>query len=594
MKNNKRKGYCLLFLFITAILFNSYVTPVPAADNDENVDTYSIDLMQTAEIAKEIVNLDNKKVLTETYVAKDGDHIWKILRNKEVFAKNKLGDVISILKKLNPSLSNLDLIHPGEKIIIPLIITPVTQSGQPEKTDHVVTVSLEEAENLEYYTVRPGDSLVRVLSNKYSIPQNELYNEYFDQLKKLNPELKNLNNIYPGQKVRLPVYSPKVVRGVISENTKKPKPDSGTLRIINKEKGDHLKKIFALIGEEWVDQGKHFIPLKTGGQIDLNTETYPIINLRSGDRVIVDLYNNLPEKMSHLIMSDWDSYRILHITEDDDLTATIAKAISACNYEKVYSSDESLVFEEGFKIELTADWIIRLLPESSPGDINIICLNLAGKEVLPFPSTLKKYLLGHGIKIIYYPETLTEEDISSENEIISLNGDRNSIIEKILDLAGQSFSSRLDIPIHKEEDSDFNLVIKADFYFNRKGKDFIIDLNGIGDDIINLLKEHSYSVLSVTGNEDPYKLTEKMLGFLGIDFVNNEHIFYAIPGNSKGNAKLIIPGILFNDEKGKSNFFTSVYLNPDISMFIAAKIDNIFHFVRPKEAEKNGRQDTSN
>ena len=576
---------------ITAAALNLFIAPASAADK-ENEDTYSINLVQTAEVAKEIVKLDNDKILTESYVARDGDHIWKILRNKNLLKKNNLGEILSALKKLNPSLSNIDLIHPGEKIIIPLVITPITNEEKPGKIARAEAIPLEDIKNLEYYTLRPGDSIIRVINKKYSIPEKDLYNEYLDQIKKLNPDIKDLNNVSPGQKVRLPIYSPKVVRGTIEKSPQK--PDNEALRQINKEKGDHLKKIFTLIGEEWVDQGKQFIPLKTGGQIDLNAETYPIINIRNGEKVIVDLFNNLPDRMAELIRSSWAYYHIVHITENDDLTGAVGKVISACGYDRVYTKDESLVLEEGFKIEITADWIIRLLPDASKTDQNIVCLNLTGKDTAAFPSPLKNFLMSHGVKLIDYPEPNEGKDIPPNSNAVSLDESINNVIEKILALVDQNYSGGLDIPVYKKEDSDFNLVIKADYFFKRKGKDCIIDLKGVGDDIISLLKDHGFSVLSLAGEQNLYKLTEKILDFLGIQFDNNEHTFYALPKGSNGNVKLVIPGILFNDYNGQSVLFSSIYLNPEICRFLSTKVDNIFFFSRSPEAERNGRQNTGN
>ncbi len=593
MTRNKYRNYCLIFLSIVAASLNLFIAPVSAED-EKNEDTYSINLVQTAEVAKEIVELDNKKILTEAYVARNGDHIWKILRNKNALGKNNLGEVLSVLKKLNPSLSNIDLIHPGEKIIIPLVITPATNKEKPEKIAAAEAIPLEDIKNLEYYTVRPGDSIIRVINKKYSIPEKNLYNEYLDRFKKLNPDIKDLNNIYPGQKVRLPIYSPRVVKGTIEEKPQKPEPNDEAIRQINKEKGDSLKEIFTLIGEEWVDQGKQFIPLKTGGQIDLNAETYPIINVRNGEKVIVDLYNNLPDRMAELIRSSWAYYHIVHITENDDLMTTVGKVISACGYNKVYTKDESLVLEEGFKIEITADWIIRLLPDASKTDQNIVCLNVTGKGAAAFPPPLKNFLMNHGVKLIDYPEPKEEKDMPSRPNAVSLDESKNNVIEKVLELADQIYSGGLDIPVYKEEDSDFNLVIKADYSFKRKGKDCIIDLKGLGDDVISLLKDHGFSVLSLAGEQDLYKLTEKLLGFLGIQFDNHEHTFYALPKGSNGNIKLVITGILFNDSKGQSVIFSSIYLNPEICRFLSTKVDNIFFFSRSPKAEQNGRQDTGN
>ena len=103
-------------------------------------------------------------------------------------------------------------------------------------------------------------------------------------------------------------------------------------------------------------------------------------------------------------------------------------------------------------------------------------------------------------------------------------------------------------------------------------------MKSFGDDISSLLNEHSYTVLTLAGEQDPYILTVKILDFLEIDFNENEHTFYALSGSSKENIKLVIQGILFNDSNGQSDFFSSIHLNPDISKFLSTKVDNIYFF----------------
>ena len=93
--------------------------------------------------------------------------------------------------------------------------------------------------------------------------------------------------------------------------------------------------------------------------------------------------------MADLIRSNWDNYHVAHITENDDFMSSVDRVLSACGYDRVYTRDESLVFEEGFKIEITADWIIRLLPEATNNDENIICLNMTDEDTEALPPSLK-------------------------------------------------------------------------------------------------------------------------------------------------------------------------------------------------------------
>ncbi|MEJ2724491.1 MAG: LysM peptidoglycan-binding domain-containing protein [Deltaproteobacteria bacterium] len=145
--------FCVTALFISAgSLF--------AAHPDE--ETYSISLVQTAEVNKEIRRLDNNKVLIEPYVVKKGDHIWQLFRERGLLEKTNLPELLTVLKRLNVSLTNLDLIYPGDKIVIPLTISPAPGLG---REGPATPASLEDLKDMkvENYVVKKGDALVKVV-----------------------------------------------------------------------------------------------------------------------------------------------------------------------------------------------------------------------------------------------------------------------------------------------------------------------------------------------------------------------------------------------------------------------------------------------
>ncbi|NIO19199.1 MAG: LysM peptidoglycan-binding domain-containing protein, partial [Candidatus Aenigmarchaeota archaeon] len=183
----------------------------------EEQKTYTISLVKTAEMGKEIYEVDNRKVLTQAYIVKKGDCLWKILREKGLWRRGNISELLSVIKKLNGSLRNLDLIHPGEKIIIPLKITPLAPNLAQERSSLKKRTLLKGPTDLKFenYTVMPGDSLTKVVKARYKMPPEYLYNEYLDLVKDLNPSIKDLDAIYPGQIIRLPMYSPEIARGPI-------------------------------------------------------------------------------------------------------------------------------------------------------------------------------------------------------------------------------------------------------------------------------------------------------------------------------------------------------------------------------------------
>ena len=545
--------------------------PIHAEENEE---TYSISLVQTAEVDSEIHEMEGKRVITESYAVQEGDHVWSILRKRGLLEKRNFQEIISTLKKLNSDLKNIDLIHPGEKILIPLVISPI--GLEPSATEKSLTsvVPLETIKDLdlEFYTIKPGDSLIKIIEGLYDIPPKDIHDEYLSLLKKLNPSIRDVNRIYPGQKIRIPIYSPNVVRQPIQAYLPGKTAVSEEKIAALKQLSRQLKELFSLIGEEWVYRGKHFIPLKTGGQISLNADSYPVLDLRNGKRVVVDLYHDLPEKMGHLITSNWDNYRIAHIKTTDTLKTSMEMILPLCDYAKVYAPDEPFILGGDISVRITSDFIIRLLPgESSEAD-NIIVVNLFDNEKSRTPGSIQSFLEGLGIKIIDYPPAAEPSMPSMEEaEVLKPGGNASSLMDSLLSLLGKTYSRGVEIPVYQNRDADFNLIIKADFLLNMGGRKCIIDLGGMGPEIITLLKEHGFSVLSIVDKTPPSLILTQTLDFLGVEFDSKSHTFQSGEGSESKGIQLMIQGIVFRNHEDQPVFASQSLLSPDINRFLNQK-----------------------
>jgi hypothetical protein len=552
----------ILIIVATVLLLHGYCT----AKEDE--ETYNISLVKTADLGKanQVKEIDGKKVLTESYTVKDGEHIWQILRERKLLEKRNLADLVSMLKKLNSSLENIDMVHPGDKIVIPLVISPIGAISAPEKVSQIETVPLEEinAIDLEDYVVRQGDSIIKIVEERYDVTQREIFNQYLARLKELNPFIKDLNSIYPGQKIKLPIYSPKVVRMPIKQAEPAPEPMTGTqkeaIKIISRQLGD----IFTLMGEQWLQAGEHFFPLKKGGQLKLNATVYPIIELTNRRKIIVDLYNDLPEKMGSLITSNWDNYAIVHLESQDDLKQAFDRVIQVCGYKKIFSAGEPFVSGGQYPVRITADRIIE------QGQGRILAVNFTDVNSPHIVEVLKKFLESSGIKIIEYPSPQESPKNTDENpDIIDTKEDLNWLVTTLLDMTGQQYSTDTELPVYQSEKSDINLAIKADFSFQKEGRDHIVDLSGLGKDIISLLKEHQVMVYQVARKRKSVEIMSGLLEFLGIRYDAESHQFSLEKnGTESNNVLLNIEGITFRDANGKDIFATSLNLPRELVTFL--------------------------
>lgn len=544
-----------------------------ASPAQEQQETYSISLVKTPETEKNIHKVGDKKVLTQTYSVQKGDWIAQVLRERGLLKQYKLYELLSVVKKLNASLENIDLIHPGEKIIIPIKIVPVAahperESLPPEK---IPPDALKDI-NFENYTVKPGNSIIRIVNRRYDIPPRYLHSEYLDLIKKLNPSIKDLNMIYTGQTIRLPVYSPEVVRKPIETVTSPdtaipPGPDQKPNPVAY-----DLAMIFLEMGEEWIQTGQHFIPLKSGGQIDLKATSFPIINLQSGQRIIVDLNNKLPDEMAKLIESSWGNYRIVHILENDDLRSALGKILRVCSYPKVFKKGEPLNLGGDIPLKITGDWIVTLPETGSHDRTTAVVINFIGAHTPDTPLIIKNYLSNLGIKIIDYPPKKDAfPEPMSKVETLGGGGDPSSLIETVLNLVGRPFSRHVEIPVYPGQKTGFKLLINADFFLKIKKKDAIIDLTGLDQKVIRFLKEHQFLVLSLADEKEPPAMVAGTLEFLGIQFHPGPHDFMAVARDNARNIKLTLHGIVFSDANRKAIFATSVPLPHEIAAFLSQR-----------------------
>jgi len=559
------------FLLISLLVFISPINKSLAQEKGEE-ETYSISLVQTAEVGKEIIEVEDKKILTETYKVEKGDWIWQIFREKGLLQKQNLAELLSMLKTLNKDLADLDVIHPNQEIVIPLVISPVGAGPAVAKkaTEPISPETLKDIK-LENYTIRRGDTLVKVIRSRYEISDEKLYREYLELVRGLNPSIEDLDNVSPGQIVKLPIWTPQVVRAPVVHKASL-KPEHVAQKARRTALAYQLGQILTHMGEEWVHTGHHFIPLKSGGHIDLKGDSFPIVNLFNGYKVIVDLYNAMPEKMGTVIESSWENYAIVHLNENDNLRTAFDKVLPACHYSKIYKLGETLDLRGDIPFRIAGDWIIQ--PTGSPGGEKekMIMITLVDDHTPRTPRAIQDFLRTQGIKVIDYPPADDAfEPAAAKLEVLKAGNDISSLIETILNLTGQPFSRGVEIPIYKSGKSNFNLVMKADFLLKVNEKDCIIDLKGLEPDIATLLEEHQFKVLLLAGDKDPSSIVSKTLDLLGVQFDSKPHDFMAAERDQQKNITLTIPGIVFQANSGKNIFATPLEIPDDIALFLSQR-----------------------
>jgi hypothetical protein len=134
------------------------------------------------------------------------------------------------------------------------------------------------------------------------------------------------------------------------------------------------------------------------------------------------------------------------------------------------------------------------------------------------------------------------------------------------------------------------VIITADYLLNLDGRDAIIDLSGLGKDIVKLLSEHQFFVLPLSSVKGSVELAVEILKFLSVDFVSGKQPFFVTGRDKEKNIKIIIKGIAFRDKDNRDIFATDLKLPTEILEFLSIRDKKILQ-LPPSNVSETGEAD---
>ncbi len=135
-----------------------------------------------------------------TYTIQKGDYVYAILRRLEV-PEHRLEEALDRVKRLNPHLQDLDRVKPGDSLHLPdsfIRKEAVPMAPAAEASDGSSSRS-------KAYTVQPGDTVFAILREQTGLPDAQIRWQALKAFHRLNPGLKSLDRIQPGQQLQIPL-----------------------------------------------------------------------------------------------------------------------------------------------------------------------------------------------------------------------------------------------------------------------------------------------------------------------------------------------------------------------------------------------------
>lgn len=668
-------------------------------------DAEEISLVQTIDIRE----YGGLRVSTDIYEVSRGDTLARILYKRGVIPQGQIpGQIFRMVKVFNPHLSNPDLIHPGQKLVLPEGSVELADLPKIDPEEEASAEREGDAESPEpetagtggtTVTVKKGDTLYRLLRHE-GFSRGAIFSGLLNATVRLNPGMSSPHLIYEGQKIVLPSTDAPVTvaearieeKPAALPKLKKSKPPaafvqtevpktkpvstnpvsakkadmpprvpaeeklnwkstgsideaiqsvdarvpsstgSGSLagavaagRATDRGKSDKPVKstakedtpkidapelppsesvrnrtaislIFTRMGERVFTKGQHFLPLKTGGQIIINNTTFPIIEMRSGRRVVLDLDHRLPEDMLKIIRANWSNYTIFRPQPKETLSSMLNRLFDLGQYYKLDKTGAPWIVQGRVTIRATADWIIWPTEEDYNQQRGVIVTILGGNGQ-ETSSALAGYLQRIGIEVIDFNPKGNQigPELDRDGDGPKLNVKRiepegmMAFIKVLLDLSGQKFESDLSIPLVEDasRSSDFKLTVQAPVYFTRHDKNHVVSVEPIAPEIVELLTKHKFEVIILPEDMPAFEGAGKLLAAMKIKTTPGLTVKGSFRPDEK-NIEVTAPGMMMS-VAGHDILLTAITIPESLSPLLARPNLEVIEYYLKTEGSPAGR-----
>ena len=558
------------------------------------------------------------EVHAEPYRVQEEDTLWKILIDGYGVKDNQFYFFCRITKSLNPDLQDADQLVPDQLLLIPYKY--ITHFNIPTDTMRAVVRNILSANisqmSTEDHTISEGEHLAQVLRDMYNIPDDLIFDEYLDLIKRLNPGLYDVDLVTPDQKIVLP----SVAAYQLSPRVQEAPGDVGTKEVIEKEavtkkdlsqeslaaeklqttntKGspvsedprfktvarnmprskeaymESMSSIADTFKGELHRMGDVSIPLMEESRITIDTNTFPILQLTSEKRLIMDYGGDLPPDLVDLVQFEPGNYEVVTLNEHENMRSVLDKLFDAAGYFSVDKSRNPLVVGDQVQFEISGDWVIYR--DEFMEDIMVV--NVIEKGDQPVDGQLKNSADSFGVEMIDLymteegetapvPAMVESSDCPGDIPVIDVSNG-TALVDSLLGLLGQQYRKDYTLKLFQGKSEGFDVEVKADRFFEQGGIRHIITFRPLSKNLTDVIAKQGDRVLSMPDVVDnPSEAIVDVLRFMQLSYDAPRPGFFDASGGKK-RVGLFIPGVLIKREKQEDILLTAAPLKKEIYQFL--------------------------
>lgn len=279
------------------------------------------------------------RAFSETRRAEAGETLAEILVKEYGVAEAAVPALTEAFRAINPGVDP-NRLPAGRTVRVPF---KVEESPTPERV--APTAPAETA-----YTVRRGESLWRILKNRFKVLKDAMP-KALAAVARANPAIRNLDHLVQGQRLVIP--------GSVSGRAAASSPTTAPA-------GSPAwgRAAFALLedmGCKVSTSGEAYLPLARGRTMRLDGREFPVITGPGGRRVILDPMSRMSVALTRDVGEAW-GYSVLQGT-DPDVEATLGKLLPRLGFHELSEAPRPIPLAPGVAITARPRWVVVARPE---------------------------------------------------------------------------------------------------------------------------------------------------------------------------------------------------------------------------------------
>ncbi len=594
------------FLFLTIIVF--LIISLPA---------YGVFFEKKFVVCKD----NGQEVLCDSYIVKKDDYVTKLFRQRGEISSRDFPKFLAIFKRLNSHIKDINKIYPGQKILVPLkILAPDTLEGQETGTVTIPLITITNVprqllHNSMEYVVHEGDCISKLIADGFGGYNTAPYKEAIEIFRYLNPEIKNLNLIHPGEKIKIPDPSVRkaswyqtlfneageivVPREEKKEEVKKSKevappamPEVVTIEpapveqkvkevkpapeksvrppvVVKKTPLPSIfKKAAKIFDAELMDQGEYFFPRQGQTDLKIDLSVNPVIEFKSGMRLLFADDEKFIKNNMGVIAAFWKNVKTIPIIMDESLRELMNRLCLIVDKDGCENKID--LKESGVNISVRGEYIFDNIDGAGS-----ICITLIENRDQNTPAPVQRYLKNKKITIsdwidngkFFGQMNLPVRDNKPSQYVALVKTSRPAaIIKELAAFLGFRYQEKVPITFPY---AGFQVKTVSNLLSVSPGKEVLIDYGDFCGDAVEKMEPTGFRVVEIDKHQDSMTIIKRLLDGLQFEFEENP-TFWTAKRPRIYNTSVTIDGLLFTLPSGSTKrdiLVTTVPLDKDLAVY---------------------------